>query len=153
MKDLATQNNYTQVGLSFSAHNRFSEDLIVKNKGCWCCLLNNAETIEKIGGYDENCVILADYEISARLISKGFNNAIWYLYAFNHQMKSKKGGAEFIYKDIALTKQICQYLVNKYGDVCKMAFHPEHNIWEVRFDFKNLLSAGNKFLNKQRSLF
>lgn len=140
--------NLSQIGLSFNVHNRFFEDEIDYNKGLWCALINNAEAIKGVGGYDLNIKIFSDWEMSARLISKNYRTAIYYKYAFNHQMKSRKGGAEFIYRDIELLNNSCRYIKNKYGDVVEIKFNESHGFNEVRFKWKLLKTQSNKLLKK-----
>jgi hypothetical protein len=141
--------NISQVGLSFNVHNRFCEEDIEYDKGSWCALCNNAEDIEAIGGYELGIKIFSDWEISARLISKEYKTAVLYKYAFNHQMKSAKGGAEFIYKDNSIVDNACKFLREKYGDVCEIKFNESHQMNEIRFKWKALRTQSNKLINKK----
>lgn len=147
MLERTKEENLSQLGMSFNVHNRFNENEIDYNKGCWCCIINKSDDIENVGGYDKNLIIFSDWEISARLISKGYKTGILYNYAFNHQMKSKKGGAEFIYKN-NLTKSACDYIKNIYGDVCDVKFNEPHKQYEVRFKWSKLKTSKNKLLIK-----
>ena len=130
--------NLAQLGVSFQGHNWYWNNSLKMNTAVWGMGIINAEIIKKIGGYCEKIKLFNDYEITARLLSCGYQNACWYDYAFEHKMKSKKGGAEFLYAKNQIVNEAVFYLNQQYPCCSRIIKHEKHGIYEIRFNWKKL---------------
>jgi hypothetical protein len=132
------ENYYAQLMISFSGHNWYYKERIKERIGAWGMVLLDLKQITEIGNYDSCLKIFSDWDISARLISKGKKVACLYDYMFLHKMKSKDGGAMEYYKNNNFMKVNCLYMKKKYREKVKIIFHKEHNQFEIRFNWKKL---------------
>ena len=130
--------NLAQLGISFVGHNWYFQKSIKYNVGTWGMIFLDCEKLKSIGGYDENLMVFNDWDMSAQLIIKGYKIATWYDYFFKHEMKSKKGGAEFIYKKQKLMEEQCIKMRKKYRNISKIIFQKKHQLPEIRLDWKKL---------------
>lgn len=147
--NVAENNNYSQVMVSFVAHNWYEKKEIKENIGAWCMFLNNTSMVESVGEHDEQLKIYNDWYISAMLIKSKFKNACIYNYMFNHKMKSQKGGAENIYKKQSILDNARDYLINKFGKHCIKEVEA-HGQKEIRFIWRNINLVVN---DNQQTLF
>jgi hypothetical protein len=138
-EEIMRKENYAQLMVSFAGHNWYVKDQKFKEKvGAWGMVFLDVEKITEIGGYDTRLKIFNDWDLSAKLIVRGFKTACWYDYMFLHKMKSKDGGAMGYYKDSDFMKVQCGYMLKRYGDKVKVIFHKKHNQFEVRFKWNKL---------------
>jgi hypothetical protein len=129
----------SQLWISFAGHNWYEKGEIKDGGAVWGMHISNAEHIKRMGGYLNSLILFNDYEITARLVSKGYKVAGWYKYMFQHKMKSKKGGAEMFYKKRNLVLSQCLYLKERYGDAVRVFENESHNMLpEVRFNWRKL---------------
>ena len=142
--ELIKKKNYAQLGINFMGHGCFETEELLEDKAVWGMGLMDAEKIKSIGGYDKKLLIFSDYDITAQLIMKGFKVGVWNKYLFLHKMKSQEGGAMTYYKQSELIKTNCEYILKKYGELCKMFFNTKHGIWEVRLNWKEIKDKREK---------
>lgn len=137
MIEIADKKNYSQLMMSFKAHNWFYDGLIKERIGAWCFILNKTADLVKVGGYDATLPIYNDWDMSAKLITEGHKTACYYGAMFSHKMKSQKGGAEFIYKKQELLDTAKSILEEKYGKECIKEVDA-HGQKEIRFQWSKL---------------
>ena len=137
MRLITEKNGYSQLMMSFKAHNWFCKKLIKEKIGAWCFILNKTNDLISVGGYDEKLKIYNDWEMSAKLIKSGKKTACYYGAMFSHKMKSLEGGAFEIYKKQKNLDEAKAYLQDKYGsDVLREV--EIHNQKEIRFYWSKL---------------
>ena len=129
---------FSQLGVSFQGHNWYEEGLLKPNGAVWGMGFMNVRALTKIGGYDGKLAIFNDYEITARLLSGGYDNAIWYYYTFEHKMLGMEGGLDFIYKQKDKINGAIATLVQRYPYATKVIKHEGHQQNEIRFNWKKL---------------
>jgi len=134
------KNKLSQLWVSFKGHNWYEEkELKIGAGAVWGMHFSNAEHIEAVGNYLEVLKIFSDYEITARLVKRGFRIGRWYKYMFHHKMKSQEGGASFIYEKKNLMMEQCQLLKRLYGDTVRVFINDKHGgLPEVRFNWRKL---------------
>ncbi|MDP2654941.1 MAG: hypothetical protein Q8Q08_13050 [Candidatus Omnitrophota bacterium] len=136
--DILGRYDLAQLGVSFQGHNWHFKGDLKFDTACWCVVFNDAEKIAAAGGYDTDNILFNDYEITARLIRKGFRAANWYEYMVDHQMASMEGGANTFYKKKQFVLNEALKLARKYGHLCRPIFHEGHQLTEVRMRWAEL---------------
>ena len=136
---IAEKHGLAQVMVSFAGHNWYFKDRFKSFVGSWGWMLNDAKAIKAVGGYEgERLSEFHDWEMSARLLTRGFNNACCYDYAFNHKMRGFSGGATSMENRQQRALRSAQFLGIKYPGVTRIIYHEKHGQPEVRFDWRKL---------------
>lgn len=146
---LLKKRDYAQLMISFSGHNWYTKERIKEHVGCWGMIFMDVEKIQNAGGYDTDLRIFNDWDISARLVRKGYTTACWYDYQFEHKMKSKKGGAFDLYEDNKFMLEQCKKMQAKHGHTVTIGYHKKHEQYEIRFDWGKVKSLKGTPLNKK----
>lgn len=134
---ICEEKGYSQLMISFQGHNWFSKEILKEKIGAWACFIGKTEDFLAVGGYELSLPLFADWEMSAKLITKGYKTACWYQPMFAHKMRGLKGGAEILYKDSSNVQRSIEIIKQKYGEEVVREVEA-HGQKEIRFNYKLL---------------
>jgi hypothetical protein len=134
-EEIMKEKDLAQLAVSFIGHNWYEKESIKSPSGCWGMVFLDVDKITEAGGYETYTKLFNDFELSARLLKKGYKTATWYDYAFEHKMDSMTGGAHDIYRKNEILKGYCKEIMKNYGDECKMIVSKTGKN-ELRFNWK-----------------
>jgi len=135
---LIRDRGWAQLGISFAGHNWYEARDVREDVAVWGMAVVDAEAVEAVGGYAEDLMLFADYEITARLLEHGYHVGVWYDYMFCHKMRGQPGGAAVLYDDVELTRRMAEAVRARYPRAARVFFHRNHGIWEVRLDWRRI---------------
>lgn len=135
----AKKDELAQLTLSFSGQSWGVKKAFQDNVGAWGVHITDAWVVKKLGGYDEKLLIFNDWEMSARMIKCRHQTRRTNLLSFVHKMKSMDGGAQKIYEQKLAVRKAAERVQWLYPEACKVIYVPEHDLYEIRFNWKKLL--------------
>lgn len=130
--------NLAQLAVSFAGQSWAATKTLHQPSGAWGVHITDARAVEKVGWYDESLICFGDWEMSARLMQAGYQCWRTNLVTFVHKMNSMQGGASEIYKKQEAVKSAAEAVARKYPHAARVKFVPEHNLHEIRFNWKSL---------------
>lgn len=141
MQNEAEQSFLSQYHISFHGQSWGAKKPYQDHVGSWGVHITDAKVVKHLGGFDESLLIFNDWELSARMIKNGYMTRRSNLAGFLHKMKSMDGGAQEVYKKKAKVKEAAERIESLYKGNCKVIWVPEHELHEVRFNFKGLVPS------------
>jgi hypothetical protein len=136
--DIVKDQTLGQLAISFSGQSWAAKKPYVEPTGSWGVYVCDAYAVQSVGGFDESLTIFADWDMSAKLIKAGYRCLRTNLVTFEHKMKGMSGGAEALYKQKDRIKASADTLGVRYGAAARVVFVPEHDQYEIRFNWKKL---------------
>lgn len=131
---------FLQTTISFAPSNWYNPTSYKVNARTWCFAGMNCAKLKEHGiRYDDNLKMFVDYDITAQIIQKGFQNISLYNYAFDCKPMGSNSGGWQCFDRKQLTIESIEYLKNKYRpDQYKLIMNDRTGIEEIQFLWKKL---------------
>ena len=131
---------FLQTTISYAPSNWYHDGGYKVNTRTWCFAgLNCAKLKEYNIMYDTNLAMFVDYDFTAQIIQRGYQNISLYNYAFDCVPMASNPGGWQLFDRMELTRQSIVYLRNKYRpDQYKMIRNERTGIEEIQFLWKKL---------------